>query len=58
MANIIGTKGNDTLLGSNNTDTIKGLAGNDTITGNEFTQVKFAQLSAGLSVSKNNFVVV
>ncbi|WP_375497197.1 hypothetical protein [uncultured Nostoc sp.] len=34
MANIIGTKGNDTLVGSYEADTIKGLAGNDTITGN------------------------
>ncbi|MCC5660130.1 calcium-binding protein [Nostoc sp. XA010] len=34
MANIIGTKGNDTLVGSNLADTINGLAGNDTITGN------------------------
>ena len=35
MANIIGTKGNDTLVGSELADTIKGLAGNDTITGNQ-----------------------
>ncbi|MBW4458228.1 MAG: hypothetical protein KME55_39640 [Nostoc indistinguendum CM1-VF10] len=35
MANIIGTLGNDTLVGSDLADTIKGLAGNDTITGNE-----------------------
>ncbi|MEH2082551.1 MAG: calcium-binding protein [Nostoc sp.] len=35
MANIIGTSGNDTLLGSDDADTIKGLAGNDTITGND-----------------------
>jgi Ca2+-binding RTX toxin-like protein len=35
MANIIGTNGNDTLVGSELADTIKGLAGNDTITGNE-----------------------
>ena len=35
MANIIGTKGNDTLVGSDDADTIKGLAGNDTITGNQ-----------------------
>ncbi|MBC6435995.1 calcium-binding protein [Nostoc sp. HG1] len=33
MTNIIGTKGNDTLVGSDLADTIKGLAGNDTITG-------------------------
>ncbi|MCL6751812.1 calcium-binding protein [Nostoc sp. CCCryo 231-06] len=32
MANIIGTKGNDTLVGSDLADTINGLAGNDTIT--------------------------
>ncbi|MBG1261321.1 beta strand repeat-containing protein [Nostoc commune] len=32
MANIIGTKGNDTLIGSELADTINGLAGNDTIT--------------------------
>ncbi|MBW4429138.1 MAG: calcium-binding protein [Nostoc desertorum CM1-VF14] len=35
MANIIGTKGNDTLVGSYDADTINGLAGNDTITGNQ-----------------------
>ncbi|MCC5600239.1 calcium-binding protein [Nostoc favosum] len=35
MANIIGTKGNDTLVGSELADTIKGLAGNDTITPNQ-----------------------
>ncbi|MEH2002619.1 MAG: calcium-binding protein [Nostoc sp.] len=35
MANIIGTNGNDTLVGSELADTIKGLAGNDNITGNE-----------------------
>ncbi|WP_298919914.1 calcium-binding protein [uncultured Nostoc sp.] len=35
MANIIGTNGNDTLLGSDSADTIKGLAGNDTITANQ-----------------------
>ncbi|WP_052304652.1 hypothetical protein [Nostoc punctiforme] len=34
MANIIGTKGNDTLVGLYGPDTIKGLAGNDTIKGN------------------------
>ncbi|MCC5664062.1 calcium-binding protein [Nostoc sp. CHAB 5784] len=33
MANIIGTNGNDTLVGSELADTINGLAGNDTITG-------------------------
>ncbi|MDF5710383.1 MAG: calcium-binding protein [Nostoc sp. S4] len=33
MANIIGTYGDDTLLGSNSADTINGLSGNDTITG-------------------------
>ncbi|MCC5609874.1 calcium-binding protein [Nostoc sp. CHAB 5834] len=32
MANIIGTKGNDTLVGSELADTINGLAGNDIIT--------------------------
>ncbi|MDF5709397.1 MAG: calcium-binding protein [Nostoc sp. S4] len=32
MANIIGTKGNDTLLGTESADTINGKAGNDTIT--------------------------
>ena len=31
MANIIGTNGNDTLVGSNDADTINGKAGNDTI---------------------------
>ncbi|MEH2174780.1 beta strand repeat-containing protein [Nostoc sp.] len=36
MANIIGTNGNDTLVGSNDADTIKGLAGNDTIIGNKY----------------------
>ncbi|HYX16526.1 MAG TPA: calcium-binding protein [Nostoc sp.] len=35
MANITGTKGNDTLVGSDLADTINGLAGNDTITGKE-----------------------
>ncbi|AUB44264.1 Ca2+-binding protein, RTX toxin-related (plasmid) [Nostoc flagelliforme CCNUN1] len=35
MANIIGTLGNDTLVGSDLADTINGLAGNDTITGNQ-----------------------
>ncbi len=35
MVNIIGTKGNDTLVGSYDADTINGLAGNDTITGNQ-----------------------
>ncbi|MBC1222825.1 calcium-binding protein [Nostoc sp. UCD121] len=35
MANIIGTNGNDTLVGSYEADTINGEAGNDTITGNE-----------------------
>ncbi|WDD34288.1 hypothetical protein PQG02_08135 [Nostoc sp. UHCC 0926] len=35
MANIIGTNGNDTLLGGDSADTIKGLAGNDTITANK-----------------------
>ncbi len=35
MANIIGTKGNDTLVGSELADTINGLAGNDTITGDQ-----------------------
>ena len=35
MANIIGTKGNDTLVGSYDADIINGLAGNDTITGNQ-----------------------
>ncbi|MEH1838114.1 MAG: hypothetical protein V7L20_04980 [Nostoc sp.] len=35
MANIIGTKGNDTLVGSYEVDTINGLAGNDTITGKQ-----------------------
>ncbi|MBD2535348.1 calcium-binding protein [Nostoc flagelliforme FACHB-838] len=35
MANIIGTNGNDTLVGSELADTINGLAGNDSITGNE-----------------------
>ncbi|MBD2531931.1 calcium-binding protein [Nostoc flagelliforme FACHB-838] len=35
MANIIGTNGNDTLIGSELADTINGLAGNDNITGNE-----------------------
>ncbi len=34
MANIIGTNGNDTLVGSSEADTIKDLAGND-ITGNQ-----------------------
>ncbi|BBD69454.1 hemolysin-type calcium-binding region [Nostoc commune NIES-4072] len=33
MANIIGTNGDDTLVGSELADTIKGLAGNDTLTG-------------------------
>ncbi|WP_375467633.1 hypothetical protein [uncultured Nostoc sp.] len=31
MANIIGTNGNDTLMGSDSADTMNGLAGNDTI---------------------------
>jgi Ca2+-binding RTX toxin-like protein len=35
MANIIGTKANDTLVGTNSDDTINGKAGNDTITGKE-----------------------
>ena len=35
MANIIGTNGNDSLVGSYYADTINGLAGNDTITGNQ-----------------------
>ncbi|MEH2243471.1 beta strand repeat-containing protein [Nostoc sp.] len=35
MANIIGTKGNDTLVGSELADTINGLAGNDTITASQ-----------------------
>ncbi|MEH2391510.1 MAG: calcium-binding protein [Nostoc sp.] len=35
MANIIGTKGNDTLLGGNSADTINGLGGNDTIIANK-----------------------
>ncbi|WP_308189985.1 calcium-binding protein [Nostoc sp. XA010] len=35
MANIIGTKGNDTLVGTYDADTINGLAGNDTIIPNE-----------------------
>ncbi|MEH2312492.1 MAG: calcium-binding protein [Nostoc sp.] len=35
MANIIGTKANDTLQGTNSDDTINGKAGNDTITGYE-----------------------
>ncbi|WP_322743995.1 calcium-binding protein [Nostoc edaphicum] len=35
MANIIGTIGNDTLVGSELADTINGKAGNDTITANE-----------------------
>jgi Ca2+-binding RTX toxin-like protein len=35
VTNIIGTNGNDTLVGSYEADTIKGLVGNDTITGNE-----------------------
>ena len=35
MANIIGTKGNDTLVGSELADTINGLAGNDTIIPNQ-----------------------
>ncbi|MEH2417704.1 MAG: calcium-binding protein [Nostoc sp.] len=39
MANIIGTNGNDTLLGSNSADTIKGLAGNDTITANKSNDI-------------------
>ncbi|BAY77910.1 hemolysin-type calcium-binding region [Nostoc linckia NIES-25] len=34
MANIIGTNGNDTLLGFDSADTINGKLGNDTITGN------------------------
>ncbi|MHC5747417.1 MAG: calcium-binding protein [Nostoc sp.] len=34
MANIIGTNGNDTLIGSYDAETIDGKAGNDTITGN------------------------
>ncbi|WP_414513840.1 hypothetical protein [Nostoc sp. PCC 9305] len=36
MTDIIGTNGNDTLVGSNDPDTIKGLAGNDTIIGNKY----------------------
>ncbi|MEH1890633.1 MAG: hypothetical protein V7K92_14645 [Nostoc sp.] len=35
MANIIGTKANDTLQGTNSDDTINGKAGNDIITGYE-----------------------
>ncbi|WP_375516019.1 calcium-binding protein, partial [uncultured Nostoc sp.] len=35
MANIIGTLGNDTLVGSELADTINGLAGNDTITASQ-----------------------
>ncbi|MDZ8105549.1 MAG: calcium-binding protein [Nostoc sp. DedQUE12a] len=33
MANIIGTKGNDSLVGTDDTDTINGKAGNDTLIG-------------------------
>jgi hypothetical protein len=33
MANIIGTNGNDTFVGSYDADIIKGLAGNDTLIG-------------------------
>ncbi|MBG1267413.1 calcium-binding protein [Nostoc sp. WHI] len=33
MANIVGTNGNDTLLGSKSADTINGLTGNDTLIG-------------------------
>ncbi|MDZ8108053.1 MAG: calcium-binding protein [Nostoc sp. DedQUE12a] len=35
MANIIGSKGNDTLLGTTSADRINGKLGNDTITGNK-----------------------
>ncbi|MEH2004723.1 MAG: calcium-binding protein, partial [Nostoc sp.] len=35
MTNIIGSNGNDTLVGSNLPDTINGKAGNDTITANK-----------------------
>jgi Ca2+-binding RTX toxin-like protein len=35
MANIIGTDGNDTLVGTNNGDAINGKTGNDTITGSQ-----------------------
>ncbi|MEH2335700.1 hypothetical protein [Nostoc sp.] len=35
MANIIGTNGNDTLVGGDSADTINGKAGNDTITANQ-----------------------
>jgi Ca2+-binding RTX toxin-like protein len=56
MANIIGTKGNDTLVGSSNADTIKGLAGNDTITSNEGDDTLTG--GGGKSLSRNNFYIL